>query len=81
MESHAYLYTSIITNLDILNKRSESHDDTSTFMPTDERELGVQRPVTHHGVEIGVADTRVLDVDENLIWTGLLDWNLLVHDG
>jgi len=28
-----------------------------------------------------VADTRVLDVDENLIWAGLLHGNLLVLDG
>jgi len=25
-----------------------------------------------------VADTGVLDVDENLIWAGLLNWDLLV---
>ena len=40
-----------------------------------------QRPVTIDGVEICVADTRVLDVDENLIRAWLLDWNLLVLDG
>jgi hypothetical protein len=28
-----------------------------------------------------MANTRVLDVDENFIWAGLLDWNLLVLDG
>lgn len=28
-----------------------------------------------------MADTRVLDIDENLIGTGLLNWNLGVLDG
>jgi hypothetical protein len=32
-------------------------------------------------VEIGMANTRELDVDENLIWAGLLYWDLLVLDG
>lgn len=40
-----------------------------------------QWPVTVDGVEICVANTRILDVDENLIRTGLLDGNLLVLDG
>jgi hypothetical protein len=40
-----------------------------------------QGPVAIHGVEISVADTRVLDVDENFIWAGLLNGNLLVLDG
>jgi hypothetical protein len=32
-------------------------------------------------VEIGVADARVLDVDEDLIGAGLLDGDSLVDDG
>jgi hypothetical protein len=40
-----------------------------------------QWPVTVDGVQIGVADTRVLDVDKNLIWAGLLNRNPLVVDG
>ena len=43
--------------------------------------LAYQRPVTVHGVEISVTDTRVLDVDKNLIWARLLDGNLLVLYG
>ena len=39
-----------------------------------------QWPVTIDGMKISVADTRVLDVDENLIRTWLLNWNLLVLD-
>ena len=40
-----------------------------------------KRPVTVHGMEISVADTRVLDVDENFIGGWLLDGNLPVVDG
>jgi hypothetical protein len=40
-----------------------------------------QGPVAVHSVEISVADTRVLDVDKNLIRAWLLHWNLLVLDG
>ena len=40
-----------------------------------------QGPIAVHSVEISVADTRVLDVDKNLIWAGLLNGNLLVVDG
>lgn len=32
-------------------------------------------------MEIGVADTRELDVYENLVWSWLLDWDSLVDDG
>jgi hypothetical protein len=40
-----------------------------------------KRPVTVDGVQISMADTRVFDVDKNLIRTWLLDRNLLVLDG
>jgi hypothetical protein len=40
-----------------------------------------QGPVAVYSVEISMADTRVLDVDKNLIWAGLLYGNLLVVDG
>ena len=49
-------------------------------MASDKREFGGQWPVTVDGVEISVADTGELDVDENFIWARLLDWDLLVDD-
>lgn len=70
----------MVTDLNVLDELTAGNNDTSTLVATDERELGGQRPVTVHGVEVGVADTRVLDVDENLIWAGLLDVDLLVLD-
>lgn len=50
-------------------------------MPTDKRQLRRQRPVAVNSMEVGVADARVLDVDENFIWAGLGDGNLLVLHG
>ena len=32
-------------------------------------------------MKIRVTDTGILNVDENLIWARLWDWDLLVHDG
>lgn len=72
------LDTDSITNLDIGDKRSGLHDITSTLVATDKRLLDGQGPVTLHGVEIGVADTGVLDIDEDLIGTGLGNVDLLV---
>ena len=75
----AYLDTNVVTELDISDERTALDDNTSTLVSTDKRKLDGQRPVTVHGVEISVADTRVLDVDKNLIWTTFWDGNLLVH--
>jgi hypothetical protein len=75
-----YLNSTIITNLDVLHEFTSGYDNTSTFVSTNQWELRCQWPVAVDGVEIGVADTRVLDVDENLIWAGLLNWDLLVDD-
>jgi hypothetical protein len=49
-------------------------------MSTNQWKLGSQWPVSVDSVEICVADTRVLDIDENFIRAGLLDWDLLVDD-
>jgi hypothetical protein len=40
-----------------------------------------ERPVAIHGMEISVADTRVLDVDEDFVRGWLLDGDLLIVDG
>ena len=70
--------TGVVADLDILDERADSYDDTGTFVATDKGHLGGKRPVTVHGVEIGVADARVLDVDEDLIRAGLGNRDLLV---
>jgi hypothetical protein len=74
------LDTDLLANLDILDKVAAGNDNTSTLVATDKRQLGIEGPVTLPGVEISVADTGELDVDEDLIGTGLLDGNLLVLD-
>lgn len=86
----------MITEFDVFDKVASSDHNTGTFVATNERKLGLldnvsiisikgsdndyQGPVAVHSVEIGMADTRVLDIDQNLIGTGLLNWNLLVLD-
>lgn len=75
------LDTGVVTDLDVVDKLAASNDNTGTLVATDKGQLGVEGPVTHHGVEIGVADTGVLDIDEDLIGTGLLDGDLLVLGG
>jgi hypothetical protein len=75
------LDTDVVAKLDILDELTASDNNTGTLVATDKGQLGVKGPVTHDSVEIGVADTGVLDVDKNLIGTGLLDGNLLVDNG
>lgn len=68
-------------DLDIVDELTALDDNTGTLVATDEGQLDGDGPVAHHGVQVGVADTRELDVDENLIRTGLGDGDLLVDDG
>jgi len=75
------LDTDLLANLDILDKLAAGNDNTGTLVATDKGQLGVEGPVTLPGVEVSVADTGELDVDENLIGARLLDGNLLVLDG
>lgn len=70
----------MITNLNIFDQITSSNNDTGTLVSTNKWKLGCQWPVTVYGVQISVADTGELDVDENLIWARLLNWDLLVDD-
>lgn len=70
----------MVSNLNIGNQFAFRYNDASTFVATDERELGSQWPVTIDCVKICVADARVFDVDKNLIWAWLLDWDSLVYN-
>lgn len=47
-------------------------------MAANEGEFGGEGPVALDGVEVGVADTGVFDINEDLVRTGLLDGDLLV---
>jgi hypothetical protein len=75
------LDTDLLADLDILDKLAASDNNTGTLVATNKGQLGVKGPVTLPGVEIGVADTGELDVDQDLIGTRLLNGNLLVLDG
>lgn len=70
----------VFSNLDVFYQFTASYDDTGTFVAADEREFGGDRPVSIDGVEVGVADAGVFNVDEDFIGAGLGDWNLLVLD-
>lgn len=56
------------------------NDNTGTFVSTNEWKLCWEWPVTVDGVEVSVAHAGKLDVNKDLVWTWLLDWNLLVLD-
>ena len=75
---YTYLDTNVVTNIDLADELTTSNDNTSTLVTTDERKFGWEGPVTVQCVEICVADTGVLDIDENLIGARLGDGNLLV---
>lgn len=74
------LDTGVVANLDIFDEVAYCDNNTCTLVTTDKRKLGWQWPVAVDGVQVSVADARVLDIDEDLIWTWLLDWDLLVLD-
>ena len=71
--SHGYLDTGVVANLNFRHKITPGYDHTSAFVTTDEGKLCREGPVTVDGVEIGVADARVFDVDKNFIRTGFRD--------
>jgi hypothetical protein len=75
------LDTGAVADVNLGDELTLGYDDTGTFVATDEGKLSIEGPVTLHGMEIGMADTRVLDVDEDLIGAGLLDGDLLEDDG
>jgi hypothetical protein len=75
---HTYLDADMVTNIDFSDEFTTSNNDTSTLVTTNKRKFGWQGPVAVQCVEICVADTGVLDIDENLIGSRLGDGNLLV---
>lgn len=70
----------MVANLNVLDEFSLGNNDAGTLVSTYEWKFGWEWPVAIDGVQVGVADTRELDVDQDLVWTGLLHWNLLVLD-
>lgn len=71
-----------VAQLNVGDEAAAGNDDAGAFVAADEgQRFRVERPVAHHGVEVGVADARVLDVDEDFIGAGLLDGDSLVGGG
>lgn len=71
----------VVANLDVADELATGDDDAGSLVAADQGQLGRDGPVAEHGVQVRVADARVLDVDEHLIGAGLGDGNPLVHDG
>lgn len=74
------LDTDRLTDLaDVIGDQLATGDNNpGTLVTTDKREFGGNGPVPIDRVEIGVADARVFDVDEDILRAGLGDGNLLV---
>ena len=75
------LHTSIITDLNIFNERPESYYNAGPLMAANEGLLRFQWPVPVKSMQVCVADTGVLDVDKNFIWSRLLHWYFLIDEG
>ena len=68
----------VVANLKVFDQLAPGYYYTGAFVTADKWELCWERLITHHGVEVGMADARVFDVDKNFIRAGLLDSDLLV---
>lgn len=55
-------------------------DDARALVSADERHLGRDRPVAHHGVQVRVAHAAVLDLHQHLVRSGLRDGDFLIHE-
>lgn len=49
-------------------------------MSTDQRKFGRYWPVAVDRVKISVTDTRIFDVDEDLIWAGFSNRDLFIDN-
>jgi hypothetical protein len=67
----------VIANLEFSDEIALGYHDAGALMSADERHLDWEGPVAFHGVEVGVADARVADFDEDLVGAGLGDRDLL----
>lgn len=76
-----YFDARVIPQLNILDELAPADDDAGPFVPADERHLHRHGPVAHDGVQVGVAHPAVLDVDQDLIRSGLGHRDLFVHHG
>lgn len=68
----------VVADGNIFDEVTAGDDNTGAFVATDQGHLSGQGPVAQHGVQVSVADTRVLDVDEDLIGARFADRNLFV---
>jgi hypothetical protein len=61
-----------LTNLEVFDLIADFDNDAGAFMASTYRSLlghRTQAPVVHHKVEIAVADTGGVQLDEHILWT------------
>jgi hypothetical protein len=68
----------LVALVDVLDELTPGDDNACALVATDQGHLDGQGPVALHGVQVCVAHTRELDIDEDLIGTGFGDRDLLV---
>lgn len=62
-----YLDSGMVPNLNVSDQISSCNNHTGTLMTTDQGQFGRDRPVTVDSVQVGMADTRVFDIDEDFV--------------
>jgi hypothetical protein len=60
---------------------AEGHDASYPFMPGDEREVRLDRPIPMDGMDVGMAETCRFDLDDDLATSGLGLWHVFNHQG
>ena len=66
------LETRSLTNLEVFDLIADFDDDAGAFVASTNCSMfghRTQAPVVHHKVEITVADTGGVDLDEHVLWT------------
>lgn len=71
----------VVANLDVGDQLAAGYHHAGSLVAADEGHLGGEGPVSIDGVEVGVADAAVLDVDEDLVRGWFRDGDLFVNDG
>lgn len=73
--------TSVVSNFKLIDEFTRGDDHASSFMSAHERKLQIEGPVTLHGVQVGVANSGIPDLDQNLVRARLCNGDLLVNKG
>lgn len=73
--------SSVVTNLELMDQGSLGHNHSGAFVSSNKRHLDRDGPVAHHSVQVSVANTRVANFDQDLVWARLGNGDLFVDEG